>query len=82
MSVGQGGRRNHVAGAKEVIGSGDVITRLVPVVRQAQQGQVREVDANEEQGKDEPEGQWTVERYWLSGKYGHKSLLLFPANII
>jgi hypothetical protein len=43
---------------------------------------VCEVDADEEQGKDESEGQWTVERCWLSGKYGHESLLLFPANII
>ena len=82
MRIGQGGRRNHVAGAKEVIGCGDVVSRFVPVVRQAQQGQVREVDADEEQGKDEPEGQRTVERCWLSGKYGHESLLLFPANMI
>ena len=82
MSVGQGGRRNHIAGAKEVIRGGDVITCFVPVVRQAQQGQVREVDADEKQGEDEPEGQRAVERCWLSGKYGHESLLLFPANII
>jgi hypothetical protein len=41
---------------------------------------VREVDAYEEQGKNESEGQRTVERCWL-GKYGHESLLLFPANI-
>jgi hypothetical protein len=43
---------------------------------------VCEVDADKEQGKDEPEGQRTVERYWRSGKYGHESLLLSPANMI
>ena len=67
---------------KKVIRSWDVITCFVPVVRQAQQGQVREIYADEEQREDEPEGQRAVERYWLSGKYGHESLLLFPANII
>ena len=80
MGIGQGGRRNHVAGAKEVIGRGNVVSRFVPVVRQAQQGQVREVDAYEEQGKDKPEGQRTVER-GLLGRYGNEFLLLFPANI-
>jgi hypothetical protein len=33
---------------------------------------VREVDAHEEQGKNEPEGERAVERSLLFGKYGHE----------
>ena len=57
MSIGQGSRGNHVAGAKEIVGRGDVVTSFVPVVRQAQQRQVRQVDAHEQQGEDQPQGQ-------------------------
>ena len=73
MSIGQGGRGNQVAGAKEIVGRGDVVPGLVPVIRQAQQGKVREVDPYEEQGKNEPEWQQAVERSRLFGKYGHET---------
>ncbi len=72
MSIGQSGRGNDVAGAKEIVGRGDVVPGLIPVVRQAQQCKVREVDAHKEQGKDEPERQRAVDLCLLFGKYGHE----------
>ncbi len=73
MSIGQGGGGNHVAGAKEIVGRGDVVTSFIPVVRQAQQRKVRQVDAHEQQGEDEPEGQRAVELCLRFGKFGHES---------
>ena len=72
MTVGQSTRRNHIAGAKEIIGRRDVVTRLVPVVGQAQQGEVREVDTNKEQREDQPQGERAVQGYLLFGEYSHR----------
>ncbi len=75
MSIGQGRRGNQVAGAKEVIGRRDVVTRFVPVVRQAQQRQVGQVYAHEEQREDQPQWNWPVELCWM---LAHESVLLSP----
>jgi hypothetical protein len=73
MGIGLGARRNHVAGAKEVVRCGDIVAGLIPVVGQAQQGQVREVDAHEQQREDEPERQRAVKLCRLFGKFVHES---------
>ncbi len=79
MTCGQGGGRNHVAGAEEVVSRRDVVTRFIPIVGQPQQREVREVNADEEQGKNQPEGKRMVELSLLFCKYGLESLLLSPA---
>jgi len=73
MPIGQGARWNHIPGAKEVVRCGDIVTGLIPVVGQAQQGQVREVDTHEQQREDQPERQQAVELCRLFGKFVHES---------
>lgn len=50
------------AGAEEIIGGGDVVAGLVPVVGQVEQGEVREIESDEDQRKDQPQGEGLV---WL-----------------
>ena len=72
MAIGQGSGGNDIPGTEEIVSCGNVITRFVPVVRQAQQGKVRQVDAYEEQGEDEPERQRAGGLCLLFGKDGHE----------
>jgi hypothetical protein len=48
------------AGAEEVVGGGDVVAGLVPVVGQAQQSEVGEIECDEDQRKDQPQGEGLV----------------------
>jgi hypothetical protein len=52
--------RNERAGAEEVVGGGDVVAGLIPVVGQMEQGEVREIEGDEDQGKDQPQGKGLV----------------------
>ena len=47
--------RNQRAAAEEIVSGGDIVTGLVPVVGQAQQSEVREIERNEDQRKDQPQ---------------------------
>jgi hypothetical protein len=60
VRVGEGAVRNERAGAEEIIGGGDVVTGLVPVVGQAQQREVGEIERDEDQRKDQPQGKGLV----------------------
>src|SRR5580765_4383262 len=55
MRVGQRGLRNERAGAEEVPRSGDVVAGFIPEIRQAEQGDVREIDRREEDGVEHAE---------------------------
>ena len=55
MRIRERAEWNQCAGAEEVVGGGDVIAGLVPVVGQVQQGEVREIECDEDQRKDQPE---------------------------
>ena len=50
------------AGAEEIVGGRDVVAGLVPVIGQTQQSEVRKVEGDEDQGKDQPQREGLV---WL-----------------
>ena len=54
MRVREGAVGNQRAGAEEIVGGGDVVAGLVPVVGQAQQSEVREIEGDEDERKDQP----------------------------
>jgi hypothetical protein len=60
MRVRERAEGDQGAGAEEVVGGGDVVASLVPVVGQAQQGEVGEVECDEDQRKDQPQGEGLV----------------------
>ena len=60
MRVGERAVGDQGAGAEQIVGGGDVVTGLVPVVGQAQQSCVREVESDEDQRKDQPQGEGLV----------------------
>jgi hypothetical protein len=51
---------NQRAGAEEIVGGRDVVAGLVPVVGQTQQSEVRKVEGDEDQGKDQPQREGLV----------------------
>ena len=55
MRVREGAVRNQRAGAEEIVGSGDVVAGLIPVVGQVQQCEVREIERDEDERKDQPQ---------------------------
>ena len=57
VGVGGGGLRDEGAGAEEVPRGGDVVAALVPEVGQAEQGEVGEVDGDEEERVEHPSGE-------------------------
>jgi len=60
MRVRECAVRNERAGAEEVVGGGDVVAGLIPVVGQMEQGEVREIEGDEDQRKDQPQGKGLV----------------------
>ena len=56
VSVSESGLRDERAGAVEVPCGGDVVAGLVPEVGEAEESVVGEVDGDEEEGKEHPEG--------------------------
>ena len=50
------------ASTEKIVGSGDVIACLVPVVRQVKQREVSEIESNEDERKDQPQGEVLVSR--------------------
>jgi hypothetical protein len=56
MRIGERAIGNQRAGAKQVVRCRDVVPGLVPVVRKTQQRQVREVQRDKDQRKDQPQG--------------------------
>ena len=60
MRIRERAEWNQRAGAEEVVGGGDVVAGLVPVVGQAQQSEVGEVKCDEDQRKDQPQGEGLV----------------------
>jgi hypothetical protein len=65
MRVRERAEGNQCAGAEEIVSGGDVVARLVPVVGQAQQGEVREIECDKDQRKDQPQRKGPV--YLLIG---------------
>jgi hypothetical protein len=57
--------RNQRAGAEEIVRSGDVVAGFVPVVGQPQQGEMGEIECDEDERKDQPQGEVLV--YLLIG---------------
>ncbi len=55
VGVGDGGLRDEGAGAEEVPRGGDVVAGLVPEVGEAEEGEVGEVDGDEEERVEHPE---------------------------
>jgi hypothetical protein len=60
VRVRKGAVGNERAGAEEVVGGRDVVAGLVPVVGQVEQGKVREIQGDEDQRKDQPQGKGLV----------------------
>jgi hypothetical protein len=54
VSVGERAEGNQRAGAEEIVGGRDVIAGLVPVIGQPQQSEVREIECDKDQRKDQP----------------------------
>jgi hypothetical protein len=52
--------RDERAGAEEIVGGGNVVAGLIPVVGQVEQGEVREIESDEDQRKDQPQGKGLV----------------------
>ena len=52
--------RDERAGAEEIVGGGNVVAGLVPVIGQMEQGEVREIEGDEDQRKDQPQGKGLV----------------------
>jgi hypothetical protein len=48
------------AGPEKIVGGGNVVAGLVPVVGQAQQSEVGEVECDEDQRKDQPQREGLV----------------------
>ena len=51
---------NQRAGAEEIVGGRDVVAGLVPVVGEPQQGEVREIERDKDERKDQPQGKRLV----------------------
>ena len=51
---------NQRAGAEEIVGGRDVVAGLVPVVGEPQQGEVGEIEGDEDERKDQPQGKGLV----------------------
>ena len=60
MRVGEGGGGDERAGAVEVPCGRDVVTGFIPEVGESQEGEVRDVKGDEEDGEDHPEGERSV----------------------
>ena len=55
VRIREGAVRNQRAAAEEIVGGGDIVAGLVPVVGQVQESEVREIERNEYQRKDQPQ---------------------------
>jgi hypothetical protein len=55
MRVRERAEGNQRAGAEKIVSGGYVVASLVPVVGQAQQGEVREIECDKDQRKDQPQ---------------------------
>jgi hypothetical protein len=62
MRVAECAEGNQRAGAEEIVGGRDIVAGFVPIVGQTQQSEVREVEGDEDQGKDQPQREGLV---WL-----------------
>jgi hypothetical protein len=60
VGVGERAVGNQRAGAEEIVGGRDVVAGLVPVVGEPQQGEVREIESDEDERKDQPQGEGLV----------------------
>ena len=60
MRVGERAVRNQRAGAEEIVGGRNVVAGLVPVVGEPQQGEVRQIEGDKDERKDQPQGKWLV----------------------
>jgi hypothetical protein len=66
MGVRERAEGNQGAGPEKIVGGRNVVAGLVPVIGQAQQSKVREVECDEDQRKDQPEGEGLVRSLiWL-----------------
>jgi hypothetical protein len=54
MGVGKGAEGNQRTGAEEIVGGGNVVAGLIPVVGQPQQGEVGKVERDKDERKDKP----------------------------
>ncbi len=60
MRVRERAEGDQRASAEEVVGRRNVVAGLVPVVGQPQQSEVREIEADEDQRKDQPQREGLV----------------------
>jgi hypothetical protein len=65
MRIRERAVRDECAGAEKVVCSRNVVAGLVPVVGQAQQREMGEIECDKDQREDQPEGEALVSR--LSG---------------
>ena len=77
MGVGEGGLGNEGAGAEEVPRGGYVVAGFVPEVGEAEEAEVRQVDSDEEERVEHPEGDVTEELpfFAASGAWGSHALV-------
>ena len=60
MRIRERAEGDQSAGAEEIVSRGDVVAGLVPVIGQPQQSEMREIEANEDQRKDQPQREGLV----------------------
>ena len=77
MSVGEGGLRDEGAGTEEVPGRGDVVASFVPEVWEAEEAEVGEVDGDEKERVEHPDGDVTegLPFFAASGAWGSHALV-------
>jgi hypothetical protein len=51
---------NQRAGAEEIVGGRDIVARFVPIVGKPQQGEVGEIECDEDKRKDQPQREGLV----------------------
>lgn len=60
MRVGERAVRDERAGAEEIECGGDVVAGFIPVIGQAEKREVREIERDEDERKDQPQGEVAV----------------------
>jgi hypothetical protein len=60
MRVAECAEGNQRAGAEEIVGGRDIVAGLVPIVGQTQQREVREIERDKNQRKDQPQREGLV----------------------
>ena len=70
MGVSESGGGNQGAGAEEIPGGGNVVAGFIPVIGQAEQGQVGQVERREDDREDHPQRERRVGAWHQPGEQG------------